>query len=533
MDVTSFMYTHIHPVLRLNRDLERFGVFVALTDATGLRMMQRRYQEQPAAEGHQMVVMPLPDVDFPARVALFYRNLPTLLEPLRVVVLRADDVDIIFADIEAALFALHRRRDLERFGVFVALTDATGLRMMQRRYQEQPAAEGHQMVVMPLPDVDFPARVALFCRNLPTLLEPLRVVVLRADDVDIIFADIEAALFALYRRRPVFMVGYWARRRRQGPAQPRGRQHQRLGPAATRFFVLDIDYAAVRASSTSRPATSASGSRGDTFFVLDIDYAAPRLRARDISKAVDDFVMLSALPSPVQVITPVTTSQRPSTTSLCYLPCPAQPRPGDHSGHCARPEAHRSCPVAVGSEFTIRADEVSDVGFMDSFCVDSVVDSVVDSKPLQLDKDVATKTFKFRAPPRPASGRRGVRRRDLDDIVDVKGVPFSFYAPEPRGRDRDLLAVSLSLSLSPSLSPPGPWFHLPACGTDDVNGSRMRRGAVVPRLPPWNSRPLKSTWWRGAAFTEALTASYCNNSRSKRAAVAIIVRNGRPASVAA
>ncbi|KAK3361354.1 hypothetical protein B0T24DRAFT_725084 [Lasiosphaeria ovina] len=97
-----------------------------------------------------------------------------------------------------------------RFGVFVALTDATGLRMIQRRYQEQPAAEGHQMVVMPLPDVDFPARVALFYRNLPTLLEPLRVVVLRADDVDIIFADIEAALFALHRRRPVFIVGYWA-----------------------------------------------------------------------------------------------------------------------------------------------------------------------------------------------------------------------------------------------------------------------------------------------------------------------------------
>ncbi|KAK3360827.1 hypothetical protein B0T24DRAFT_599897 [Lasiosphaeria ovina] len=73
MDVTSFMYAHIHAVLRLNRDLERFGVFVALTDVTGLRMMRRRYQEQPAAAGHQMVVLSLPDVDFPARVALVAR----------------------------------------------------------------------------------------------------------------------------------------------------------------------------------------------------------------------------------------------------------------------------------------------------------------------------------------------------------------------------------------------------------------------------------------------------------------------------
>ncbi|KAK0713376.1 hypothetical protein B0T26DRAFT_753490 [Lasiosphaeria miniovina] len=99
--------------------------------------------------------------------------------------------------------------------------------------------------------------------------------------------------------------------------------------------------------------------RGDTFFVLDIDYAAPGLRARDISKAVDDFVVLSAVRSPIHAIAP----------AIARAPM-------------------RIGPVAVGSEFTIRA-QVSDVGFMGSFCVDC--------NPLQLSKDVATKTFKFRA----------------------------------------------------------------------------------------------------------------------------------------
>ncbi|KAK0703157.1 hypothetical protein B0T26DRAFT_806863 [Lasiosphaeria miniovina] len=109
-DVTSFMYAHIHPVLRLNRDLAPFGVFVAVTDMQGVERMGAIYHEQLEAAGHRMSVLALPDVDGPARVALFCRCLPDLILALDVLVLHADGVDIIFADVESALFALRRRR---------------------------------------------------------------------------------------------------------------------------------------------------------------------------------------------------------------------------------------------------------------------------------------------------------------------------------------------------------------------------------------------------------------------------------------
>ncbi|KAK0718586.1 hypothetical protein B0T26DRAFT_713655 [Lasiosphaeria miniovina] len=120
MDVTSYMYPHIHPVLQLNRDLAQFGVFVAVTDVQGVEHMQRTFQAQPAAGGHRMAVLPLADLDGPARVALFCRNLPALLLPLRVFIIRAHGVEITFADVESALFALRYRRPIFMVGYWAA-----------------------------------------------------------------------------------------------------------------------------------------------------------------------------------------------------------------------------------------------------------------------------------------------------------------------------------------------------------------------------------------------------------------------------
>ncbi|KAK3379104.1 hypothetical protein B0T24DRAFT_663350 [Lasiosphaeria ovina] len=99
--------------------------------------------------------------------------------------------------------------------------------------------------------------------------------------------------------------------------------------------------------------------RGDTFFVLDIDYAAPGLRARDISRAVDDFIAQSAVATPEQALAPV----------IAGVP-------------------ERIGPIAAGGQFAIRL-EASDVGFMDSHSVGF--------NALRLSKDLDTKTFNFLA----------------------------------------------------------------------------------------------------------------------------------------